>query len=419
MTQRDEIETGISASETRQAGALGLPSAATLLWLLTACLMLQPLSTDLYLASLPHLARYFEVSAAAVQQTLSLFVIGFGTAQLLIGPLSDRFGRRPVLLAGFGVYVAASIACALAGSIEALIAARFAQAIGCCTTVVIARAVIRDVYSPVEGAHVIAHVSNLLSFAPLLGPIAGAYLQVTFGWRAAFGVLTVLGLAFGLAAWRSLGETNRHRDAEAMRLAGLARSYGAILRAPVFWAYTLPGALSYAAIFVFISGTAFALINVLKVPTEFFGYGWAFGVTGYVAGTLACRRLLASLGVQRTLSWGTAAAAAAGLLFAVLVALGVQHWAVVLGCQFLTMFAHGINFPCAQSGAVSPFPRQAGAAAGLLGFFTMVAALLVGTWIGASHDGTLYPMAFTSAAVGVAVFGTGLALARFRGLPAA
>lgn len=398
----------------QQNTAPELPSALMLLWLITACLMLQPLSTDLYLASLPHLALYFEVSPAVVQQTLSLFVIGFGTAQLISGPLSDRFGRRPVLLAGLAIYVAASLACAFAGSITQLIVARFVQAVGCCTAVVIARAVIRDAYSPGEGAHVIAKASSLLSLAPLLGPIAGSYLQVSFGWRAAFVVFTVFGLVATLMVWRNLGETNRHKDSEAMRLSRLTRTYSDILRSPAFWAYTLPGSLSYGLLFIFISGTAFALIEVLEIPTEYFGYAWAFGVTGYLAGTLVCRRLLRTVGLRRTLSVGAVVAATAGLLFMVLVTLGLQHWATVVGCQFLVMFSHGITFPCAQAGAVTPFPRQAGAAAGLLGFIMMCVAFAIGTWIGASHDGTLYPMAFTAAATGLTLFGGAHALARFR-----
>jgi DHA1 family bicyclomycin/chloramphenicol resistance-like MFS transporter len=392
------------------------PAAGILLALITGCLMLQPLSTDLYLPSLPHLARYFEVSPAMVQQTLSLFVIGFGTAQLLIGPLSDRYGRRPVLLGGLIVYVAASVACALAGTMGALIAARFCQALGCCTAVVIARAVIRDAYPPGEGARVIAQASSLLAAAPILGPAAGGYLQIAFGWRAAFVVLTAFALALTFAIWRRLGETNRHKTPEATRPSGLLRSYRAILRSPTFWAYTAPGAFSYASIFVFISGASFVLISVLKMPTEYFGLAFGFGVVGYLLGTLLCRRLLRKIGIARTLTMGTVLSAAAGLLFLALVAAGVHHWATVLACLFLCMFAHGINFPCAQTGAVAPFPRQAGAAAGLFGFFLMFAAFLIGTSVGASHDGTLYPLSFISAAVGIAVLAVAQLSSRHRAL---
>jgi DHA1 family bicyclomycin/chloramphenicol resistance-like MFS transporter len=378
----------------------------TLLWLIAGCLMLQPLSTDLYLASLPHLATDFGVTPATVQQTLSLFVIGFGVAQLISGPLSDRFGRRPVLLAGLGVYIAASLACALAASLDLLIAARFVQAIGCCTAAVVARALIRDAFTPTEGAKVMAKASSLLSLAPIIGPVLGGYLQVWFGWRAAFFFHTVFCILLAIAAWHLLRETNRHRNPDAVRLRNLIAGYRRIASADFFWAYTLPGALSYAAIFTFISGSSFVLINVLGVPTDIYGYCFAFGVSGYLLGTLVCRRLLSDIGLARTLTVGTTLSLFSGLLFAALVLAGFAHWSVVVGCLFLTMGAHGINFPCAQTGAVAPFPREAGAAAGLLGFVTMVAALLTGTWVGKSHDGTLLPLALTSASIGVLLFGS-------------
>ncbi len=381
-------------------------SPTTLLWLIAGCLMLQPLSTDLYLASLPHLASDFGVTPAAVQQTLSLFVIGFGVAQLISGPLSDRFGRRPVLLGGLGVYIASSLACALAPSLDLLISARFVQAIGCCTAAVVARALIRDAFTPTEGAKMMAKASSLLSLAPIFGPILGGYLQVGFGWRAAFFFHTFFCIVLAGTAWRLLKETNLHRNPDAMRLRGLIAVYRRIASADFFWAYTLPGALSYAAIFTFISGSSFVLIKVLGVPTEYYGYCFAFGVSGYLIGTLVCRRLLARIGLARTLTAGTTLSLFSGLLFAVLVLSGLEHWTVVVGCLFLTMGAHGINFPCAQTGAVAPFPREAGAAAGLLGFITMVAALVTGTWVGISHNGTLLPLALTSASIGVLLFGS-------------
>jgi DHA1 family bicyclomycin/chloramphenicol resistance-like MFS transporter len=379
-------------------------SPTTLLLLITGCLMLQPLSTDLYLASLPHLTGYFAATPAAVQQTLSFFVVGFGVAQLVAGPLSDRHGRRPVVLGGLGVYVAASIACGLAPSLPLLVGARFVQAVGCCTAVVVARAIIRDAYAPAEGARIIAKASSLLSLAPLLGPIAGSYLQIGFGWRAAFAVLTAFALLMAATAGRWLQETNAWPDPAATHPGPLSATYGRIATSPAFWAYALPGSLSYAGIFVFISGSSFVLIDVLGVPTEFYGYCFAFGVSGYLSGTLLCRRLLAGLGIERTLGVGVALGSTAGLAFLAAVLAGLHHWALVLAAQFLAMAAHGINFPATQAGAVSPFPRQAGAAAGLFGFLTQVAALLAGTAVGLSHDGTLLPLATISATVGVLLF---------------
>ena len=399
----------------------GVPAAGqgSLLWLIACCMMLQPLSTDLYLASLPHLTGYFSATPAEVQRTLSLFVVGFGAAQLVVGPLSDRFGRRPVLLGGLALYVAASVACALAATLPALIAGRFGQAVGSCAAVLIARAVIRDSFSVEEGARMVARASSLLSLAPILGPIAGGYLQIAFGWRAAFMVHTLLGASLLVAVRSRLHETNARPDPGATRPASLARNYAEILRSPAFLAYALPGALSYGSIFAFISGSSFVLIRVLGVPTQDYGYCFAFGVVGYLVGTLLCRRLLARIGVARTLTFGTVVAAFAGVSFPVLVGLGLIHWAAVVASMCLVMAAHGINFTCAQTSTVAPFPHRAGAAAGLYGFLTMAAALAVGTWVGATHNGTLWPLAWTAATLGLAIWAVAWAMARYRESPLA
>ena len=377
---------------------------APILLLIIGFLMLQPLSTDLYLASLPNLATVFAVPASTVQLTLSLFVAGFGGAQLVIGPMSDRYGRRPVLLAGLGLYVVASLLCAAAPGIEMLIVARFLQALGCCSAIIIARAIVRDAYAPADSARVIARASSWLSLAPLLGPILGSYLQVGFGWRAAFVAHSILGLCLLGAVIMRLPETNAHKNPRATELAGLVENFKLVLGAREFWANALPGALSYGSIFAFISGSSLVLIRVLQVPTEWFGYCFAFAVSGYLAGTLACRRLLPRFGQTATQRIGSTMSLAAGALFLMAVGFGAVHWTLVVGAMFLTMFAHGINFPVAQSGSVTPFPRQAGTAAGLMGALTMAIAFLVGTAVGATFDGTLYPLAIIVCALGASIF---------------
>jgi DHA1 family bicyclomycin/chloramphenicol resistance-like MFS transporter len=157
-------------------------------------------------------------------------------------------------------------------------------------------------------------------------------------------------------------------------------------------------------LFAFISGSSFVLIGVLGVPTAYFGYCFAFCVTGYLAGTIACHRLLVRHGIVRTLKISAFASAIGGLAMASLAVAGIAHWAAILLPQFVCMLAHGVSFPCAQAGAVAPFPRQAGAAAGVLGFLTMALAALVGWWMGLSNNGTVFPLAFTVAAAGLAVF---------------
>lgn len=384
----------------------------TLLWLVTGCLMLQPLSTDLYLATLPGMAADFGVAAADVQHTLSLFVIGFGTAQLVSGPLSDRFGRKPIMIAGLTLYLLSSVACTLAPSLPWLVAARFAQAIGCCTGVVVARAVIRDAYTPADGARMLAKASSLLSLAPIFGPILGGYLQVAFGWRAAFVALAVTGLVVWIAALFRMRESNVQINPQSLRPDSLVHGYLGVARSPAFWAYALPGTLSYASIFAFISGTPFVLIRVLGIPTEHYGYYFACGVLGYLGGTLLCRRMIGRIGLQRSLEVGTFIGLIGGLGFLAMVMAGWNNGFMVIGAQFVVMLAHGINFPSAQAGSLAPFPEKAGAAAGLFGFISMLGAFFTGMWVGSSHNGTILPLASISATVAVGLFVSARVLAR-------
>jgi DHA1 family bicyclomycin/chloramphenicol resistance-like MFS transporter len=377
---------------------------APLLLLITAMMMMQPLSTDLYLSSLPSLVSGFNVPVSTVQLTLSLFVVGFGGAQLIVGPLSDRFGRRPVLLWGLGLYVAASVLCGLAQSIELLIAVRFIQALGCCAGVMIARAVVRDAYPPQDSAKLLARASTWISLAPIIGPIIGSYLQVAFGWRAAFGALGIFSACVMAACILHLPETNQHKNPQATNIAGLLANYRLVLGSREFWLNVTPGALSYGGIFMFISGSSFVLIEVLGVPTQWFGYCFALGVSGYMTGTLICRRLLKTISGEQALRIGTACSLTAGIYFLVATLLGFWHWAVVVLAMFLAMASHGINFPVSQAGSVSPFPKQAGTAAGLMGAVMMGFAFIIGSIVGATHNGTLYPLAIIAAVLGLLNF---------------
>lgn len=391
---------------------------APILVLVTAMLMMQPLSTDLYLASLPSLATVFEVPVSTVQLTLSLFVMGFGSAQLIVGPLSDRYGRRPVLLAGLATYLIASLLCGLSPSIDMLIAARFVQALGCCTAVMIARAIVRDAYPPEYSARVIARASTWISMAPIIGPVLGSVLQVSLGWRAAFAVLGLFSATLLVVCVMRLPETNEHKNPNAIHLSGLLENYRQVMGSHDFWSHVLPSALSYGSIFMFISGSSFILIKVLGVPTQWFGVCFAVAVSGYMTGTLICRRLLMTITGAQALHIGTACALAGGCFFLIATWLGLWHWSMVVLSMFITMASHGIIFPVTQAGAVAPFPKQAGTAAGLMGSIMMLCAFIVGSLVGATHNGTLYPMAVISCCIGSLNFITVRIMARRSALAA-
>ncbi len=378
------------------------PGPGTLLWLVAGLMMLQPLATDLYLPSLPGIASYFEVGVATVQWTLSIFVATFGVWQLVAGPLSDRYGRYPVVLGGGAVYCGASALAMLAPTIEVLIGARLLQAAGACSCLVGARGIVRDLRSPTEGARLFALSSTVMSLAPLAGPLLGAYLYVAFGWRSAFAVLTAFALLLTVAAATRLTETNRHRNPDALRLRPMLRNYLDIARSPAFWAYTLASSVTYGGLFAFISGSPFVLMRVLGVSAVAFGASFATMVSGYLVGTVVCRWQIGPRGLQWTVCAGAALQAAAGVAMALLVAAGVRVPASIVAPMFFYGIAHGMIQPAAQAGAMAPFPRSAGAATALAGFVMMFVAALIGFWTGASYDGTMRPLAYTICAASIA-----------------
>jgi DHA1 family bicyclomycin/chloramphenicol resistance-like MFS transporter len=391
-------------SESRSAHLRRKPSDRTLIVLIGFYLMLQGVSTDIYLASLPGLARTFSTSAATVQLTLSVFVLVFGAMQLVLGPLSDRVGRYPVLVGGLALYTLSSAMAALAPSIDTLIVARALQGVGCCAAVVAARAIIRDVYSPTEGAHALAQASTILGMGPLIGPVIGSFLEVRYGFRGVFVVMVVLSAAILTATWLRMAETHHSPDPHALRPRALLASYGEVLRSPHFRAHALVGAASYGTLFAFISGSSFVLITVLGVPTAWFGLCFSVCVAGYLVGTVVCRSLLARHGATGAMQRSSALSLAAGAVMATLAAVGVYHWAAVLVPMIVAFGAHGVSFPCAQAGSTAPFARLAGAAAGLFGFLMMAFAALLGAVIGASFNGTVFPMVFAIAGCSLILF---------------
>jgi len=376
-------------------------SAATVTWMVALLTMLQPLGTDLYLPTLPGIAAAFDAPVASVQWTLSIFVAGFGAWQLIAGPLADRYGRFPVILGGIVTFGIASAICLWAPTIEVLIGGRLLQAFGACSALVGARALLRDLYTPIEGAQMLARAATLMSVAPLLGPIAGAALYELYGWRSAFAALTAFALVLAAVALARLRETHHRRNPRALAPGPMLRTYAAALRTPAFRAYAAAAASTYATLFAFISGSAFVLIDVLGLSVTAYGLSFSTMVAGYLVGTLACGRLVGRRGLQRTLAAGARLQALAAAAMAVLALAGVHHALAIVVPMFFVGISHALVQMPAQSGAVAPFPHAAGAASALMGFLMMGVATLVGAWLGASFDGTVYPLTLTIGAFGL------------------
>ncbi len=411
MTGGSSARPGAESPAANRVAAAGL-TAATVLWLTAGLSMLQPLATDMYLPTLPAIANDFGASVAAVQSTVWVFIGAFGLLQLVAGPLTDRFGRYPLIVAGACIFSGASIVCLIAPSMPVLIAGRGLQAVGACTCLVGARGFVRDLYAPTEGARVLASAASIMALAPLTGPVLGAYLYVAFGWRSTFAVLAAFSLLLAVFAARKLKETNRQRNPHALDLAPMLRTYAAVARSAAFRAYALSAAATYGGLFAFISGSSFVLIRVLGQHATEFGFSFATMVAGYLVGTVVCRRFVIRRGLQRTIFAGAGLQAVAGLAMAALALAGVHVPAAIVVPMFFYGMAHGMIQPPAQSGAVAPFPHSAGAAAALMGCVMMVTAAAIGIWLGASYNGTVYPLTLTICACALASAGIAATLVR-------
>lgn len=377
-----------------------LPFAA----LLTALTAFGPLATDMYLPSLPAMAADFATDVGTVQLTLSVFLAGFGIAQLMVGPLSDRFGRRPVLMVGVGLYFVATAACAFAPTIELLIGLRFVQAVGACTGVVVARAVVRDVYGRDRAAKVLAYMGTAMALAPVIAPVIGGYLVMWSGWRAIFAALALFGLILLLLVWRQLGETNEFKDATATRPSWLARNYVTLLGDRTYVGYVLVNTFVFCGMFAFISGSSFVLIKFMGLPPHLFGMCFGIAVLGYMSGTVIAGKLTLKFGIDAMLSAGGVVAMAGGVGMFGLAMAGVDHAAAVIGPQFVYMIGMGIVMPNAIAGAIGPYPKMAGTASALLGFVQMAAAALTGLAVGQLDNGTQIPMTTAIALSGTFTF---------------
>jgi DHA1 family bicyclomycin/chloramphenicol resistance-like MFS transporter len=378
------------------------PDSLPVTILLTVLVALGPISTDLYLPSLPSLMQYFDASEADVQLTLSVFLVGLAASQLVYGPLSDRFGRKPVLLAGLVLYLLASIACMLAPSIDFLIAARFFQALGACVGPVLCRAVVRDVHGREGAARVLSYLAAAMAIAPLLGPIVGGYLQTWFGWRANFGALVLYGLLGLAGAAIMLPETNQHRDPLATKPGNILQTYMMLAGKRRYVGYVLSSAFGYSGIFSFISGSSFVLMGMMKLEPHAYGYCFAAVVAGYIVGATLAGKLARKVSLHHMIATGGAIALVGGILLILLALAGEDTVMAIVIPTMIYLFGVGMVMANSMAGAIGPYPRAAGAASALLGFTQMSTAALVGAAIGYAADGTQMPMVIALALSAVA-----------------
>ncbi|MBB1073674.1 multidrug effflux MFS transporter [Rhodoferax sp. 4810] len=360
--------------------------------LLSLLLGLQPITTDLYLPALPALTAELGAPMAQAQLTLTALLLAFGVSQLVWGPLSDRFGRRPILLIGMAAYVLASLASTLAPGMGWLIVWRTLQGAAMGAGVMCARAIVRDLYAPVQGARVMSKgLSGLGVIACLSAPLGGLVSDL-LNWRYALLAVGVFGaLALAVVALR-FEETVPQKNPQALQFSTLVLTWRRILGNRTFLAFSALTACSYSGLFTFLAASSFVFIGVLSLSKTQYGLVMFANSLAYIGGTFLCRHWLPRFGVRRAVAMAGVLSLTGGTLMAVLTLLGwVSVWSIMLP-QLIFMVGHGIHQPCGQSGAVGPFPQAAGAASAVNGFVMMVCAFAWGNWLGAHMDGTVLPL---------------------------
>jgi MFS transporter, DHA1 family, multidrug resistance protein len=394
------------------AGATGVAHPRRLIPLLGALAAFGPMSIDMYLPSLPAIARDFAVPVSTVQLTLSAFFLGFAGGQLVYGPLSDRYGRRPVLMAGIGLYVLTSALCALSGSVGGMAAARLVQALGGGAASVIARAMVRDLFESNEAARTMSLMVMVTGLAPLGAPLLGGQVLLWLGWRSIFWVLAAFGAACLAVTALRVPETNPPQRRRAVRLWAVLGGYGQVLGSRHAVGNILAGGLALAGMFAYISGTPFVYIELYGVSPQLYGFLFGLNIVGMMLGAYGNSRLVTRLGSGFMLGVGTAAISVAGVA---LLLCAWSGWGGLLGIVVPLFFYVGsLNLISANAMArtLQHFPRIAGTAAALYGAVQFTLGALTGALVGLLHNGTAVPMAAVIAGAGLLSLASARLLAR-------
>ncbi|WP_339499600.1 multidrug effflux MFS transporter [Pseudomonas canadensis] len=377
--------------------------------LLTVLIALPRVTLDMHLPALPAMADYFQTSDSQLQLTLTLYALGSAISLLVSGPLTDRFGRRPVLLAGLFLYVLATAACALADNIAVLIIARLFQALGGCCTTVIGRVIVRDYFDRNEQARLLGLISMAMAISPMAAPVLGSLMLPLIHWRGLFVLLGVIGAVLCLVVYRRLPET-RPPEVAAAPPRGLLRIYGQLLRDRYFLRYSVAIGCVYSTYFPFISESSALLQRGFHLSATAYALVFAATISGYMLGANLFRRLVRRFEADRLIVVGIAMnVLGSGILALASVALPGEWLAIVLP-MVLIMVSVGMVIPACQLSVLQPYGAIAGTASGLF-FFTQMFLTAVSSWAtGLLSDGTSAPLVMMTALASVLLVTSWVAL---------
>ncbi|MFF7444775.1 MULTISPECIES: Bcr/CflA family efflux MFS transporter [unclassified Streptomyces] len=412
-------DSGASTPQREQAAAAQPPTRAPrrtgllVTFVLGGLTATPPLAMDMYLPALPQVTNSLHAPAATVQLTLTACLLGMALGQLVVGPMSDRWGRRRPLLAGLAVYVVATVLCALAPTVETLVAFRLTQGLAGAAAIVIARAVVRDLYDGVAMARFFSTLMLIGGVAPIVAPVIGGQILRVTDWRGVFVVLTVIGVLLAVLVWARLPETLpvelRHGGGVGVAL----RSMGALLRDLPFTGFMLAGGFAFAALFAYISASPFVVQEIYGASPQTFSLLFAVNSIGLVVvGQINGKLLVGRVSLEKVLGLGLAIVitAATALLLMALGVFGEAGLVPVAAALFVLMSAMGLTLPNAQSLALLRTKHSAGSASALLGTSSFLIGAVASPLVGIAGEDTAVPMAV------VQVVSALVALACFMGL---
>ncbi len=364
---------------------------ASLLAVLIAATALGPLSLNIFIPSMPGLQMAFSADYGTVQLVLTLYLVGLAGAQLIHGPLSDRFGRRPVMLGGLALHLFGSMACLVAPTIGWLIAGRLVQAVGGCVGMVVGRAIVRDRFDRDRTASILAYITMAMMVAPMLAPTLGGFLDVWFGWRSSFAFVLIAGIILAAATYKWLPETLA-QPAEGGGFHTILPDFGRLLRHRAFCGYSFQIAGTALTFLSFVGSAPYVTVRLLDRSPSDYGLYFISIAAAYIVANFAAAHISPRLGIDRTITLGvmisvTGAAAGAALYLA-----GSNSMWTYFGPMTMIAFGHGFCLPTGFAGAVSVDPRRAGAAAGLTGFLQMATGAAASYVVGSLMTTSATPM---------------------------
>lgn len=362
--------------------------------LLGALVAFGPLAIDLYLPALPAIAAGLAATPEAVQSSITVFLAGFAVGMLFYGPISDRYGRRTVMLSGIALFCAASLACLLASAVGQLIAARFAQALGGGAASVLARAVVRDIYPQAEAIRKLSLMAMVTAIAPLVAPLVGSGLLAGFGWRGTFAALLAWGILSLAVVWRMLPETLPPERRGGMSLFSAFAAYFHLAVDPVALGLLLAGGMSFAAMFAYITASPFYFIELQRFSPTAYGLLFATNALGIFAANYLNSRLVKTRGAAAMAGTGSLCGLAGAVLLAGAMQAGEAAWPAVVGGLFVVVSMTGLLGANCVGLLMARYPQNAGAAAALFGSSQFGLGMWASAAVNYFHDGSGRPMAW-------------------------